>query len=147
MATFKSILVPTDFSNHASHALQIAVGLVRDFGASITLLHVWEIPAYTYSEFAYAPVDLLTPVETAARLQLDDALAELRKQVPGATSILGRGYPAEEILLASAQAGADLIVMGTHGRRGLSHLLLGSVAERVVRTSSIPVLTARSPAA
>ncbi|MCK6588757.1 MAG: universal stress protein [Polyangiaceae bacterium] len=144
MATFNRILVPTDFSSFADQALEVAVRLVSDFNASLTLMHVWELPTYVYAELTYAPIDLLTPVESAARAQLHEALAKLKKQVPDAKAVLHGGFPPEEILRGVGDANADLIVMGTHGRRGLSHLLLGSVAERVVRTSPVPVLTIRS---
>jgi nucleotide-binding universal stress UspA family protein len=144
MATFNNILVPTDFSTHADHALKVALQLVKDFGASITLLYAYENPALVYPGFAIAPLDLLTPIENAARAELEHALTELQKDVPGAKAVLRRGYPSEEILHAAQELNIDLIVMGTHGRRGLSHALLGSVAERVVRASPVPVLTVRA---
>jgi nucleotide-binding universal stress UspA family protein len=144
MATFNSIFVPTDFSSYAGRALEVAVQLAKDFGAALTLVHAWELPLYSYSELTIVPAQLLSSVEEAAQSALNQALAELRKQVPGANAILSRGYPADEILRVAEDTKVDLIVMGTHGRRGLSHVLLGSVAERVVRRSPVPVLTVRS---
>jgi nucleotide-binding universal stress UspA family protein len=144
MATFNSILVPTDFSSHAEHALQVALQLVKDFGASITLLHAYEIATFGYPGFGLAPADLLKPVENAAGSALAQALADLQKDVPGAKAVLRQGYPPDEIVNAVEELNIDLVVMGTHGRRGLSHALLGSVAERVVRACPVPVLTIRA---
>ena len=146
MATFTSILVPTDFSSAAEPALELGIRLARENRATLTLLHTWEVPMYAYSTVPFTPVDLLAPIEDAAKKQLDDKLAEVRKQIPDAKAILMRGFPPEQILAAAAEVKADLVVMGTHGRRGISHALLGSVAERVVRTSTVPVLTVRDRA-
>jgi len=90
-----------------------------------------------------APVDFITPVREAAEAQLDRALAELRKELPAAGSVLSLGTPWHEIRAAIEATHSDLVVMGTHGRHGVSHALLGSVAEKVVRTSPVPVLTVR----
>jgi nucleotide-binding universal stress UspA family protein len=143
MPDFKHVLVPTDFSESSRAALDMAVDLATRYGAALTIVHTCEIPAYAYTPIGAVPIDLLTPVQEAARRALEAMLDGLRSRVPTAQAVLRLGAPAEEILAAAADARADLIVMATHGRRGFSHLLLGSVAERVVRTSSIPVLTVR----
>ena len=92
----------------------------------------------------FSAVDLLTSVEEAAKQQFEAALVALRKQRPGATGILRNGVPWQEILAAIDETHADLVVMGTHGRRGIAHALLGSVAEKTVRMSTVPVLTIRA---
>jgi nucleotide-binding universal stress UspA family protein len=79
--------------------------------------------------------------EQGARRALDEALSALRDRVPRLEGILRMGVPWEEILKAIAETHADLVVMGTHGRRGISHALIGSVAEKVVRASPVPVLS------
>ncbi len=117
--------------------------LAGKYRASLTLVHVCEIPAYGYSGMQLGGTDFFTPLREAARRHLDDEMRELRKTVPEATGILRIGIPAQEILQTMNETHADLVVMGTHGRRGLEHLLLGSVAEKVVRMSPVPVLTVR----
>ncbi len=147
MAAFKSIVVPTDFSHCAERAVELGVRLARENDATLTLVHTWEVPVYAYSAMPLPPLDMWTPIESAARAQLDTVTAEVKKQIPAVRSILRRGFAPEQILEAAAEAKADLIVMGTHGRHGLPRVLLGSVAERVVRTAPIPVLTVHTPPA
>jgi nucleotide-binding universal stress UspA family protein len=142
MYPFRRILVPTDFEGPASRALEVAIELAREHDASLTLVHVWTIPPVYTEGFAW-PVEGL---EEAARKALDADLARVRQRLPGARAVLACGAAWEEILAAAKHNDADLIVMGTHGRRGLPRLWLGSVAERVVRTSPIPVLTVRAGA-
>jgi nucleotide-binding universal stress UspA family protein len=146
MTDFKSALVPIDFSESSEQALEVAIGLTERYGASLTLLHVCEPPVYGYPGMAIGAVDLLTPIQDAAKVQLETALEKLKKRVPGAKSILRVGVPWQEILSGAEETKADLIVMGTHGRRFIQHALLGSVAERVVRLSPVPVLTVRAKA-
>ncbi len=107
--------------------------------------HTCEVPAY--NDFA-APIDLITPLAEFAQSKLDDLLPSIRAECPDAKGVIKVGVPWEQILAVAAEVRADLIVMGTHGRRGIAHAIMGSVAERVVRLSAIPVLTVRSrPAA
>ncbi len=138
--TFKRILVATDFSESAERAIDIAVELAHKFDAGLTLVHSWEIP-YAYGDAPYLTEDFVTTIQNAAAAQLDSALVGLKQRVPSATSVLRCGFPGQEILSAAEQTHADLLVLGTHGRRGLSHALLGSVAEKVVRMAQVPVLT------
>jgi nucleotide-binding universal stress UspA family protein len=147
VAIFNHILVPTDFGETSQHALDVAVELATAFNAELTLTHTWELPPYGYAGMAFSVVDLLTPVEQAAQEQLDQALVALRHRVPRATTVLRRGRPWEEILSVIELRHVDLVVMGTHGRRGLDHAFLGSVAEKIVRMSPVPVLTVRGSAA
>jgi nucleotide-binding universal stress UspA family protein len=145
MSTFKRILAATDFSEASRDALDLARALAHEAGAELTVMHACEVPAFT--EFA-ASVDLITPLEELGRSKLDALLPSVRAECPGAKGVIKVGVAWDEILAVAAEVRADLIVMGTHGRRGVVHAILGSVAERVVRLSTIPVLTVRSrPAA
>ena len=139
----KHLLVPVDFGAPSEQALEVAMDLARRFGSRITLVHVYEVPSYVYGGLTFATADLLGPIEEAAREHLDKTLREVQAQVPGASAILRHGNPALEILAVVGEQHPDLVVMGTHGRKGVSHALLGSVAEKVVRLSKAPVLTTR----
>lgn len=146
MQTFKHILVPTDFHEASAAALNLAVSMAQTFDAKVTLLHVWELPIYPYMDFMLNSA-MITRVEDAATNGLAEALDALRKKLPTAQSKLKTGLPWEGVLEAIKELGADLVIMGTHGRRGLSRLTLGSVAERVVRVAPVPVLTVHAPIA
>ncbi len=141
MSTFKHILVPTDFSPSSSAAIELAINMASQLDAELTLLHVWELPVYPYMELMLSSADLTTAIEKAATESLETKLKEVRSRLPRAKSLLKMGIPWQEIVEASKEAKADLLVMGTHGRRGLEHAFLGSVAEKLVRLSPIPVLT------
>lgn len=144
--TFGRILVATDFSESSRRALELAIQLAQQFGSELTLMHSWEPPNYSYAAGLYLPVDIVSPIETAAAAHLEEATSELKLRMPAAKSLLREGAAWEEVLGAAAQVQADLIVMGTHGRSGLERALLGSVAEKVVRTSLVPVLTVHGAA-
>lgn len=143
---FRRILVATDFSDCAARALDLGVELTQKFGSELTLIHAWEFPTYAASSAQYFPADFVSPLQKAAEHELAGALQALQARVPNANSVLRMGSPWQEIVDAAAELHADLIVIGTHGRRGLSHAFLGSVAERVVRLSAVPVLTVHGPA-
>jgi nucleotide-binding universal stress UspA family protein len=145
MKAFKHILVPTDFGEPSQRALDLAVDLAQQYQASLTVIHTYEIPTYVYTDMTYVPSDLLLPMEKIARQELDRLLTALRTRVPEATGLLRMGVPWQQVLSAIEETHADLVVMGTHGRRGVSHLLLGSVVEKVVRMSPVPVLTVQAP--
>lgn len=137
---FKHILVPTDFGEPAKHALDVGLALAAKFGAKVTLLHACWTPPWTYS----ATEALVWPVEEydlAAKKELDLALSEARAEYARVDEIFMSGEPSEAILDSIKTCGADLLVIGTHSRKGLSRLLMGSVAEKLVRRSTIPVLT------
>lgn len=138
---FERILVATDFSDSAQQALEHALCIAEKFGSELTLVHSWEAPNYSYAAGLYLPVDVIAPIERAAVARLQEATTQLRLRFPAAKSMLRSGVPWEEVLGAATAVKADLIVMGTHGRRGLERALLGSVAEKVVRMSTVPVLT------
>ena len=145
MSAFKNILVPTDFGPSSVEALEVAIDLASKYGAKLTLMHTYEIPAYTYEGMAYTTVDLFAPLMEGARVQFEALVREVARRVPGATGVLRMGVPWQEIQFVIAEIGADLVVMGTHGRKGVAHALIGSVAEKVVRTAKVPVLTVHAP--
>ena len=141
-----TVLVPTDFSTDAQQAIHTAHRLLEDLDeARLILLHAFNLPVeYT----AYGPiptsVNYLEDAGIEAEQQLDRIAAELEKVEGLEVETLAReGYPPEVICDEAKKQGADLIVMGTHGRSGLAHLLLGSTAERVVQKAPCPVMTLR----
>lgn len=139
MAIYKHLLVPTDFEICSRHALERAMAMAAAFSAELTLLHVWEPPVYPYV-VPSAP-DYVTAIEEAVKHKLDEELRYARERFPSARAELKMGVVWKEIISTSEALGVDLIVMGTHGRRGLEHALLGSVSEKVIRTSKVSVLT------
>ncbi len=144
MKTFKHILVPTDFEQASTGALDIATSLAQAFAAKVTLLHVWEIPIYPYMDFMLNS-DVITRVEDAAVNRLREALEKLQLVLPNAESKLKAGPPWQGIIDAIGELKPDLVVMGTHGRSGFVRTVLGSVAEKLVRLSAVPVLTVHAP--
>jgi nucleotide-binding universal stress UspA family protein len=131
----RTILVPTDFSEHADHALEYAAKLAATLDATICLVHAITIPAMSVPEMgmAYSALSIKAMTEHA-QSELDKRVAGYRDRVTLAPTRLD---------VAAEQIDADLIIMGTHGRRGIRRMLLGSVAESVVRTARCPVLTIR----
>ena len=142
MFAVKHILVPTDFSDTSEGALAAAVEIARTYHARLTLLHVWSIPNTGYAEGLNWPLD---GMEKAARNALDEVEARTRKLHVETDSVLQMGAESQRILELVKARSIDLVVIGTHGRRGLSRVFLGSVAEKVVRLSPVPVLTIRGP--
>jgi nucleotide-binding universal stress UspA family protein len=141
MLAVQTILHPTDFSERSQYALWLACALARDYGARLIVLHVASVPAVVYGE-GVVPTNP-EELRAAAQEQLD------RLRVPQANlraeRRLEQGDAVEEVLRTAREAGADLIVMGTHGRTGLGRLLMGSVAEQIVRKATCPVLTVKAP--
>jgi universal stress protein A len=135
------ILVPTDFSCPSERALDYAHNLADRFDASLHLLHVVNRPLLAEGLAAEAFMS-----EKFESDMVRGTEARLRKLAPDAASTdVVFGYAAKAIVDWASQLGADLIVMGSHGRAGMAHLMLGSVAEAVVRTARCPVLTVRHP--
>jgi universal stress protein A len=135
------ILVPTDFSQPSEHALNYARDLAHQFHASLHLLHVVNRPLLAEGLAAEAALSNGTAMGSD---MVEDAQRRLRKLVPEAASAdVVFGYAARSIVEHASRLGVDLIVMGSHGRTGIAHVLLGSVAEAIVRTASCPVLTVR----
>jgi len=142
---FRKVLCPIDFSEHSLATLDIALKVVLQNDAKLYLLSVAPVLA---GEAGFQPV----PMDPYPYLEKDrqEQLVKLgREKVPAAVrceTLVKSGDPAEQVLNSARALEADLIVMGTHGRTGLGHLVLGSVAEKVARESQIPVLTAHSRA-
>ncbi|MBI3994638.1 MAG: universal stress protein [Nitrospirae bacterium] len=145
MKPLKTILTPTDFSDGSDEAMQYAATLARIFKARILLVHVIEPYTYSMTE-TFNLVDHYTTLKAIAKPLLDQAAKKLARQGVSVETDLLTGPAHREILQKAVRAKAGLIVMGTHGRTGVEHLLLGSVAEKVVRMSSCPVLTVRGEA-
>ena len=138
------ILVATDFSHTADAALAYATSLAGALQSTIHLVHVLEdplVPASIGAADGLTPMPIEMPDEV--RQRAEEALRSRLGNAVGGTEVLTGAMTATAIVAVARERGADLIVMGTHGRRGLAHLLLGSVAEQVVRTAECPVLTVR----
>jgi nucleotide-binding universal stress UspA family protein len=136
------ILFPTDFSHASDAALTLATSLARDSGATLMIVHVEEPPmAYGGGELYYGELN-------PARRELRRMLEEIRPTDPivNCEHHLINGAPAGALVQLAMEKDADLIVMGTHGRTGIMRILMGSVAEAVVRRATCPVLTYREPA-
>lgn len=144
---FNHILVPTDFAEPAAHALDAAISIAQKFGSQITVLNVSWLS--TESPAMYAAEGLsesILGLKGSAAILLSSTLEHARERHGAIEGLLEIGEPWRMILEVAKQRHADLIVMGTHGRQGLSRAVLGSVAERVVRESPVPVLTVSSKA-
>jgi universal stress protein A len=147
MLDLSQILAPTDFSEHSSHAIRYAAGLARQLGAKLVLLHVVSNEGLESISKAHVPPHPVDKVYEEliheAREQYDACVTpEVRRALEIEVLVLP-GVPFLEIIRAAQVKGADLIVMATHGRTGLSHALMGSVTEKVVRKASCPVLSIR----
>jgi nucleotide-binding universal stress UspA family protein len=145
--SIKHILVAHDFSETAENALSYALGLAEKLGSRVTILHVFEPPAYAFPEGPTLTLELTVQIEKAAATALAGVAEHARRPGVETSTQLRQGSAWREIDAAAREGQADLIVIGTHGRRGLARALLGSVAEKVVRTAGCPVLTVHAPAA
>jgi nucleotide-binding universal stress UspA family protein len=145
-AAWKRICCPVDFSDASRGAMEVGADLARRFGAALVLLHAYPVPGYTFPDGSVvASPRMMQELADQAARHLGDwgkaAEALGNTQVSTATAV---GEPAAEIVRYAVEQGVDLLVLGTHGRTGLEHALMGSVAERVVRRARCPVLTVRS---
>ncbi len=151
MGHFQKILVPIDFSDCSRAALEHAAFLAQKIQGTIDLVHIWDVPAFIAPE---AMVGAAGTTQTLAQLAQDQAgvtmkefAEEARKNgLPIGNATTEQGDAARTIVELAEREAYDLIAMGTHGRSGFAHLLLGSVAEKVVRHSKVPVLTIRESA-
>ncbi|MBK7583944.1 MAG: universal stress protein [Myxococcales bacterium] len=149
MNNLRRILVPVDYSACSKAALEHAAMLAKSFNATIDLLYVWEAPAFVAPE---AMVGAAGTTQTLAQLASDQAEAAMREFAKQAESDgiaiahtrVEQGDPSQTIVELAEREDFDLIAMGTHGRSGFAHLLLGSIAEKVVRRATRPVLTVRT---
>ena len=144
MGTIQRILVPTDFSESSRAALDLACELATSLGARLTVMHASAPQVYPLPEGAIMP----SPERAAERLAgeahaLHGELEHARASGAEVDSVIVEGDPFAAIERAASDVGAHLIVMGTHGRRGVRHAILGSVAEKMVQRGPCPVLTVR----
>jgi nucleotide-binding universal stress UspA family protein len=133
MLRIQTILHPTDFSERSRYAFQPACSLARDHGARLIVLHVMPVPLVQEKRLYREEM-----AEELNRLRAPDTQVQVEHR-------LEEGDAATQILRVALETGCDLIVLGTHGRTGLGRLLMGSVAEQVLRMASCPVLTVRAP--
>ncbi|AUX23636.1 uncharacterized protein SOCEGT47_041640 [Sorangium cellulosum] len=133
----KRILVPVDLGEGSASAVQLALELAAPLGAEVVLMHVYTLPRY-----AYAGVNIVLPPESIEEISAtaQRAIEAYAKKHGGLRCLLREGDPAEQIVRAIEGVRPYMVVMGTHGRRGISRMLLGSVAETVIRTSPVPVV-------
>ena len=142
--TIHHILVPTDFSAYADQALEYAMALAQALQARLTLLHVFHLSPLSVGDMPPAVlITTLQEMETTAQQRMQATLARVHHAGLHADSAIMEGIPLQTILDTAHARGVDLIVMGTHGRTGLTHVLMGSVAEKVVRLAPCPVLVVR----
>ncbi|MFN3567403.1 MAG: universal stress protein [Caldimicrobium sp.] len=143
MAEIKTLLVPVDFSDVAPVIVKWAKDFAKQLGAKIIVTYILE--SLSGYEGIYVSVQALTELENTllegAKKTMDEFMKTHFSDFPNAESIIERGDVVETILKVAKEKGADLIVMGTHGRKGLDKILFGSVAEGVVKNSPIPVVT------
>jgi nucleotide-binding universal stress UspA family protein len=140
MIAMKKVLVPIDFAEASDAALVYARNLARTFGAELHVMHVAE------NLFLRAMANNPATIEAGIANRLAERITEEDRKALRAVAVLRKSdAPAEEIVRYAGEEGIDLIVMGTHGRVNVAHLLMGSVAEKVVRTAPCPVLTVRHP--
>ncbi|HET6370075.1 MAG TPA: universal stress protein [Nitrospiria bacterium] len=136
-ARINLILVPTDFSELADESVNYAISVAHQLGARILFFHCIE-------RYDNTDPDMFEARRDRALSTLSDLVKRVKNGGMEATADLSDGVPFVEIIRTARKANADLIIMGTHGRTGLTHMLMGSQAERVVRQSSCPVLTVKS---
>jgi nucleotide-binding universal stress UspA family protein len=147
MLMLKRILVAVDFTETSDKAFDFALELAAKFDAQLTAVHAFEIPVLGFPDGALvATADIAARIQESARQGLDAAVSG--RQGRGGVkieSVLREGVPQEEIKAVAEEWKADLIVIGTHGRKGLARALLGSVAENVIRTVKTPVMVIHGP--
>jgi nucleotide-binding universal stress UspA family protein len=147
MGIFQRILCPLDFSKHSNRALDMACELARDNKAKLTLMHAYVIPSYPLPEgYVLASSETVAEILSKTQQAMNEARARcVAAGVPQVEIVLSEGAAFAEIVRVAREQAADLIVIGTHGRTGLKHALLGSVTEKVVRKAPCAVLTVRDP--
>ncbi len=142
--TVRTILAAVDFSETSDHALEVALDLAKTLGATLHVAHVYQIPVYGFPDGAFlAGPEVASRLAQASQRGLDELVARYADSGVAIVSHLREGPAHDGILEVAADVHADLLVLGTHGRGAIAHALLGSVSEKVVRTSKTPVLTVR----
>ncbi len=142
-ADWKRICCPIDFSDASRAAMEVAADLARRNGGELTLLHAYPVPGYTFPDGSVvASPKMMQDLSDQATRHLGEWRAEAEALgAPRVSTLTAVGEPAAEIVAHAGEQGVELLVLGTHGRTGLEHALMGSVAERVVRRARCPVLT------
>jgi nucleotide-binding universal stress UspA family protein len=142
---YDDILVPTDGSTGTDRIVEHAAALADQHGSTLHLLYVVNTASFANLPMESSYEGIASMLEQEGETALDDAAATIERVAPDVTveRAIREGSPAPEIVSYATESGCDLITMGTHGRGGINRLLLGSVAERVVRKSPVPVLTVR----
>jgi nucleotide-binding universal stress UspA family protein len=146
MIDLRRILVPTDFSLHSHNALIYGAAFAEKFSADLYLLHVFQDLTVAQPEAVTVGAPIIAPLEqflASARSALDRLIQENKLERIKVHPEVRAGVPVDEIIQFATDTDIDLIVMGTHGRGWLAHVLLGSVTEKVVRKAPCPVLTVR----
>jgi nucleotide-binding universal stress UspA family protein len=146
MIAIKKLLVPTDFSEYSQFALKYAAAFAEAFAAKVWVLHVHEpYPQGAVFEGMVYDSELVAKAESRARADLEAVVAQLTARSIQAEAVFATGRPYVQIVRQAEKLEVDLIVLATHGRRGVSHMVFGSNAEKVVRLSPCPVLTIKHP--
>ncbi len=144
MKRIATILVPVDFGQASDHALAYAMDLAEQLGAGVHVITAYEMPVASFPDGVWAASpEIVTKLIDATQTALDRTVEPYRGRKAPLTAKLVQGDPRDAILETAQTAKADLIVMGTHGRRGIARALIGSVAESVLRAAEVPVLTIR----
>ncbi len=144
MKRIERIVVGTDFSPVAERALDEALDLASQLGASVILVHAYEIPAFSFPDAVVtATSEMVQAIATASLAGLAASVERRKQRGIEIRTVLRVGAPSDELEAVAREEGADLIVVGTHGRGGISHVLLGSVAERLLRKATRPVVVIR----
>lgn len=144
---FKKILVPVDFSEYGDEILKYAREMAQKFDASIDLIHVIPNMDYFTPYESFMAAENIVAIQKGVEGEVEKDLDEVAKKLPGITvkKVIRNGVAFVEILDYVRSEGIDLIIMGTRGRGGLEHIIIGSVAEKVLRKSPCPVLAIRPP--
>jgi universal stress protein A len=145
----KKILVPVDFSPSSKRALEWALAFAERFDAQVMVVHTWEIPSYLRPDLTVWSGDISATLTDYTRADAEKNMQTFLRETragerANVSSSVEPGAPYPTILRLASERAIDLIAMGTHGRAGVAHLLLGSTAENVVRHATCPVLTVRA---
>ncbi len=145
MTQFTKILVPLDFSDHSTAAQETAVEIAKTFSAKIWLLHCYQLHPGGVSPYGIAaPASYQDDVREAVMHRLRESQEKIEAEGVPAEASVSSEFPPQAIVEMAKDIGADLIVMGTRGLTGIKHVMLGSVAERTVRSAPCPVLTVKA---
>ena len=145
MTDVRRILCLVDFSDTSDHAMEYAIRLAEQLGSELHLLHCYSMPIYPLPDGGIVGTGELANIVRRDSQKAFDALRARFDTSATVVEHLTEGIPHREVQRLSDELGIDMVVMGTHGRTGIRHFLLGSVAERVVRTSPVPVVTVPAP--